>query len=370
VRNVAVGFLLLVLAATSGAAQATERALPRATQDRPDEAVGAQLHAVYAIPSDGEDRGLDTSGAIAASVDAFQRWLGAETGGRAFRLDTAGGELDVSFVRLRKSDAELVATGAYVRTEIETMLRESGFIRPGKLYAVYYDGGSNYSCGGGAWPPELPGQVGAMYLRGAPPGWIPCSSNPLAAPGGPTGFMDIGMLHELMHTLGFVATCAPHHTLRGHASDSPNDLMWAGDQPWQLPPRLDIGRDDYYGHGRADCPDFASSEYLTASAPPTPPPMPTPTVYAFDAGPAKAGRVLEARLSVALDGQPPTTGTARCTARLGGRALRTRSARFVSGTTICRWLVPPRTRGKRLTGTVSATVAGRTLRRSFTRVVR
>lgn len=364
----ALGFLLFVVAATGGGARGAELALPRATQDRPDEAVGAQLHAVYAVPSDGEDRGLDTSGAISASVDAFQRWFAAESGGRLFRLDTSGGELDVSFVRLRKSNAELVATGAYVRTEIESMLRETGFIRPGKLYAVYYDGGSNYSCGGGAWPPELPGQVGAVYLRGAPAGWIPCSSNPLAAPGGTAGYMDFAMLHELVHTLGFVATCAPHHTLRGHASDSPNDFMWAGDQPWQLPPRLDIGRDDYYGHGRADCPDLARSEYLTSFTPPPPPPR--ATVYAFDAGPARAGRVLEARLSVVLDGEPATTGAARCAARLGGRALRARSQRFVGGTAVCRWLLPARTRGKRLQGTVSATVAGRTLKRGFTRVVR
>ncbi len=82
--------------------------------------------------------------------------------------------------------------------------------------------------------------------------------------------MDIAMLHELVHTLGFVAECAPHHTLNGHASDSPNDLMWSGNAPWQLPPRLDIGRDDYYGHGRSDCADLARSPYLTSNPPPAP----------------------------------------------------------------------------------------------------
>lgn len=44
--------------------------------------------------------------------------------------------------------------------------------------------------------------------------------------------------------------------------------MWSGDQPWQLPPRLDIGRDDYWGHGRAACLDVSGSPYLT-SAPST-----------------------------------------------------------------------------------------------------
>jgi hypothetical protein len=41
--------------------------------------------------------------------------------------------------------------------------------------------------------------------------------------------------------------------------------MWAGDQPWQ-PALLDVGHDDYYGHGRADCLDLARRPYLTSSA--------------------------------------------------------------------------------------------------------
>ena len=366
-RRVALGLVVLLVVSAGGAAQAGQRALPRATEDRADEVRGPQLHAVYALPSDGEDRALDTSGAIAASVEAFQRWLARETGGTNFRLDTSDGELDVTFVRLPISDESMKATGAFVRNEIERLMREAGQIETGKLYAVYYDGGSTYSCGGGAWPPRLVGVVGAMYLRAQPAGYaVPCSANPLAAPGAEPGYMDIAMLHELVHTLGFVAECAPHHTRAGHASDSPNDLMWSGDQPWQLPPRLDIGRDDYYGHGRTDCPDLARSEYLTSFTPPAP----KLTVYAFDAGPARAGRPFEARLTVVLDGEPPTAGTARCAARLGKRAFRPRSARFVAGTAGCRWRVPARTRGKRLTGTVSATVESRTVSRAFSRVVR
>jgi len=41
------------------------------------------------------------------------------------------------------------------------------------------------------------------------------------------------MLHEILHTLGVVATCAPNHTLSGHVSDDPRDLMYAGPLPWQ-----------------------------------------------------------------------------------------------------------------------------------------
>jgi hypothetical protein len=81
-----------------------------------------------------------------------------------------------------------------------------------------------------------------MYLRGRPPGSIPCDTTGLAPVGAPPGHWEFAMLHDLLHGLGLVATCAPHHHLSGHASDSPNDLMWSGNAPWQLPPQLDIGR--------------------------------------------------------------------------------------------------------------------------------
>jgi hypothetical protein len=69
------------------------------------------------------------------------------------------------------------------------------------------------------------------------------------------------MLHELLHGLGIVATCAPHHTRAGHVSDDPRDLMYAGDQPWQ-PAILDRGHDDYFAHPQNGCPDLKDSSYL------------------------------------------------------------------------------------------------------------
>jgi hypothetical protein len=73
--------------------------------------------------------------------------------------------------------------------------------------------------------------------------------------------MDLAILHELMHTLGFVATCAPHFTRAGHVSDSPTDLMYAGNEDWH-PSVLDIGRDDYFNAHIPGCLDLATSSYL------------------------------------------------------------------------------------------------------------
>ena len=46
-----------------------------------------------------------TDGTLTQSVKGFQRWLSNRTGGRTLRMDTARGELDITFVRLSKTDA-------------------------------------------------------------------------------------------------------------------------------------------------------------------------------------------------------------------------------------------------------------------------
>jgi hypothetical protein len=261
------------------AAPASRHAVPRSTVDRADDVRGPQIHVIYAIPSDGADRALDTDGSLEASVRAWNGWLASQTGGKGgLRIDTAGGTVDVTFFRDPHPQAEIDAQESYVRDFLERDLHAAGLNATGKVYAVYYDGTSSWSCGGGAWPPELPGNVAAMYLHGTPPGGIPCDTNTLA-PGGAPGYLDFGMLHELMHTLGFVATCAPHQTRAGHVPDT-NDLMYGGDAPWQLPPTLDVGHDDYFQTGRTDCLDLAQSPYLESNAPPAAAPVVKPKAKA------------------------------------------------------------------------------------------
>jgi List-Bact-rpt repeat protein len=165
----------------------------------------------------------------------------------------------VSFHRMSLTDLQIASNGAYVRDVVERELNASGFSAPGKIYAVYYDGTSTYACGGGAWPPTLRGNVGALYLKARFGASFLCYT-PAASRAG-LQVMDLAILHEVMHTLGFVPTCAPHHTRAGHVSDSPTDLMYAGNEQWR-PSVLDLGHDDYYGAHIASCPDLADSPYL------------------------------------------------------------------------------------------------------------
>ncbi|MFN0074391.1 MAG: hypothetical protein ACKVVP_23160 [Chloroflexota bacterium] len=251
-----------------GAGPSVDIRLPIATRafaDRSDDNSGYQVHVMYVLPSDGTDDHLDIDGTLTISVRAFQKWLASQTGSQRLRLDTYQGILDITFYRLGRTDAEIRSRNQFVRDQIQQDLQAAGFNHPRKLYAVYYGGSSNFSCGGGAWPPALIGNVAALYLRGEPPGAIPCNTNRFAQSENAPGYLEFSMLHEIFHTVGVVPTCAPHHTLAGHVSEDPRDLMYAGPQPWN-PSILDVGHDDYYGHGRPSCLDLAKSAFLDPSA--------------------------------------------------------------------------------------------------------
>lgn len=255
----------------------------RSTKDLTDDTRGYAVHVMYVLPSDGVDHHYDTNGAIARSVSSWEYWLCGQTGGKGLKLDTRKGKLDVTFVRLNATD-NAIMTGAdswyqnsssnpYVRDDIEARLRKLRVISSNKLYAIYYDGHSNWSCGGGAWPPTLPGQVAAEYMQGGRLGDVPCENNqPIGTDPTAPGYLDFDILHELMHTLGLVPSTAPHLTLAGHVSDTPTDLMWAGNQPWGLPNLvLDYGNDDYYKANIPNSLDLSNSIFFMGGGSELPP---------------------------------------------------------------------------------------------------
>ena len=237
--------------------------LPRDPNDSPDDVAGPQIHVIYALPSDGTDRSLDQDGTLTGTVASWNAWLAGQTGGRNFRLDTSSGMLDITFVRVPETDAQFDANGVYIRDELERQLHALGFNQPQKIYAVYYDGRSSVTCGSAPWPPDLAGNVAAMYLHGLFSGPVPCDTNRWGSVGNP-GYLEFAMVHEIMHSLGFAPTCAPHHTRRGHVSEPTNDLMYAGDAFWSLPATLDVGRDDYFNAHIPGCLDLSDSPYLAS----------------------------------------------------------------------------------------------------------
>jgi hypothetical protein len=234
--------------------------LERALADRADEKTGHQVHVMYVLPLDSADDSLDKLGKIEGSVRAWNKWFSVQTGGKEVRLDTyGGGRLDVTFLRLTKTDAEMSVANANVRDKIEYHLLANSFDSVDKVYLVYY-GGTGDACGKSAWPPTLHGKVSAVYKTSGN-ATNSCTALAYAGENDAPRYPEFIAVHETLHALGFAASCAPHHATNGHVSDSPTDLMYAGVQPW-APATLDVNHDDYFGAANVGCIDLQASDFL------------------------------------------------------------------------------------------------------------
>jgi hypothetical protein len=237
----------------------------RTTVERTDVDGGPKVKLIYAVPSDATDRQFDTNGSIHRSVSSWQRWLAAQSGGRAFRLDvTDAGALDIAFVRLARTEAAYAVLGIGMRDALEADLAALGFNDGNKAYLVVFDGVNTTACGSAPRPPLLPGRVAGLYLRGTIPGADPCATHALAASAtAAPGYLEFVSLHEVLHILGVVGAGAPNHAFDGHVGHDPSDLMYAGTQVW-TPSRIDQARTNYFnpaGLG-GGLPNLAQSGYL------------------------------------------------------------------------------------------------------------
>jgi Divergent InlB B-repeat domain len=263
----------LAVASAGHAAPAPPRwcGTDEATADRlPDAVASYQLHAVYAIPSDGADRYFQDAPLIARDLAAIDSWWIAQDPTRTLRWDMQAfpgcdslfGGLDISFLRLPLPASAYAdpQNGGYVN-----LVRGLGasFLDPYKKYAVFYDGPlipDNDICGVSSLGPISSGASYAFaYLQGSPQGF--CGSL------GNSDYMAQTAVHEVIHNLGAVSPSAPHVCMGGHVCDSVGDVMAPfGTSNSLFDYVLDVGRDDYYGHSGSwwDVQDSAWLSHLNA----------------------------------------------------------------------------------------------------------
>lgn len=205
----------------------------------------APIQAVYVVPQDVEM--VDSrEKAILFVVSEVQRWFRSQTDGRHPIFEDIGWSLSVVPVRLPQTASELRSESIPIRSEI---YKELG-AESGTPILIFYEGeyGDPDSCG---WATKqyvmIPMENCSIYpeLRGWPYG-----SSYLVA-------------HELTHLLGAVGSCAPNYDGDGHVNDDNRDVIYAGpqDRDWENLV-LDVNNDDYYMHGRDDCPDIANHPLL------------------------------------------------------------------------------------------------------------
>jgi len=222
---------------------------------------GPNLQIFYLVPADGPDRRLDLDGTIARSVNAATTWFETESGGLRLRVEAEFGR-QVLFHRSLRSRSGWLSLGKYAAYEIEREFGEVGWDSSKSVLGVYFDGPNGQTCGDSISPDHVnAGRLAILYLSSPWPTDRPCRSVPLAVDGGRPGYWEFLLLHEIVHALGFVPSCARHVAALGHVSDSPADLMYRGPLAW-APEKLDYKRDDYFRHRKAGCPDLADSPFL------------------------------------------------------------------------------------------------------------
>jgi hypothetical protein len=242
--------------------------------DRPDVVTGQQIHAIWAIPSDGTDTFGTGSARIADDVASMVSWWAGQDPTRVPRFDqasfTTGTCLDISSVRLPDPSSTFVGDPGTAFTQIANDLSSAGFDSDHKRYLVYYDGPTvdAQTCGVG----------GGDFAQG--PAFAVVFTQDCLGP--PPVYTDSVATHELLHALGALPTGAPHECPAPHQShpcDATNDVLyWLNPGTPLAQQVLDVGHDDYYGHSgtwidiqdslwlhRLDLPQFSLAVTLTGA---------------------------------------------------------------------------------------------------------
>ncbi|MYA24912.1 MAG: hypothetical protein F4091_15595 [Acidimicrobiales bacterium] len=213
-----------------------------------------QIVAVYAIP-DGVSAVRARTQDIADAIKAAQSWFRSQTGGRHPAFARHGDRIDVRTVRLDPAPPNEKRGEANARILRET--RSALGLRGWEFVSVWLEG-------------ELDGPGGPACAWAGHDAYVMvpiwnCGTN---VPESGTSWPDGGswlIAHELTHLLGAAPDCAPNiHDDAAHVTDDPRDIIYRGNQG---PPAsgdyvLDVGRDDYFGHGRDDCYDISDSPLL------------------------------------------------------------------------------------------------------------
>jgi hypothetical protein len=249
----------------------------RATGDRPDDFPGLyQVHFLYVLPSDSRDLQRDTNGRINKTVLADNKWFEEQSGGSKIRFDTYQGQLDVTYIQLDitsqqvyDSAVALYGSPDFIRDILEAKLIKTNVFQPGKIYVAMFDISKvGHTCADAAHPPELMGRLSGLYTSAVLSDGYHCSDEHF---GEGNSYTDLGVIHEVVHLLGFASACGKNHANSdntSHTGDDNRDLMWAPKDSnsklfWDTNHMLlDPGNDDYFNNSTAKCPDLSRSVFL------------------------------------------------------------------------------------------------------------
>ena len=259
----------------------------RSFQDNPDLLNNEQLHAIFLLPCEMEDRKFDVNLNIDFSLSAINKWFLGKSQNQELRFDkNAKNKIDVTFMRTNKTmkwfDDKVEDTEKKI--DISDKIKKIIFDNKNKFhnfekkkFIVFFEGWErrkyiNYDvCGKSSYE----GQIAIYYSASRFKKYIgdeiilknkkrifTCTKNDHLNDHGDFTFGDAEatILHEILHTLGAPSTCGKNVDSKSfHVIDSEKDILHSisGIQ------YLDYNNDDYYNHNLIDCRDLKDSKYLT-----------------------------------------------------------------------------------------------------------
>jgi hypothetical protein len=253
---VRLGLVTLAAAVALGAAAPAHASSPlpwcgttSASADRlPDATQAYSIHAAYVRATGAPDRFGEWAPRIVGDVAAMDAWWRSQDPARAPRFDTfpvpgcatAFGTLDITNVELSLPVEDIGSAFNSIR---RLLASNAGFSQEEKIYLVYYDGPTGQDAG-----EQICGQGAVRGLFGFP-GLAVVYVDSCNAENSDV-LRPVVAVHELVHAMGAVNDGSPNACEAGHVCDFPNDLMTASLSGRELETHvLDVGRDDYYGHG-------------------------------------------------------------------------------------------------------------------------
>ena len=209
-----------------------------------DPSITNLIQAVYVVPA-GTTPPDGQTAAIAHEIGVVQSWFDTQTDGLHPIFTRDGDSFSVVTVNLSSPLGEF--------TSITPILAEIHAAVPSvasHALVIYIEGEFNRGSCGWTRAREIVIPIHNCDIRPVQGSEWPHAATYLLA-------------HELTHLLGAVPPCAPNYDGTWHVDDDRRDVLYNGPErrDWDNL-MLDPGNDDYYMHGRDDCPDIVDSPLL------------------------------------------------------------------------------------------------------------
>ena len=220
------------------------------TTDQPDTTTLPTVHMIYMHPSDKPSR-FSTFGAM-FEADAKQATdLLAARYGRGLRFDNrTDGHLDITVVRSSSNNKRLSSGNQF--SIVSNELKNKGFTKANKKYAVWLDAGSNY-CGQGTLYQDTRRSSSNYNDANRTTGIV---YRPYPTDNGEGGFCrGRTLLHELGHNMGAIQKVAPNAFDGAHCDDDTEDVMC-----YEQNATFDSGDAGQFDYGNNDYWDPATSK--------------------------------------------------------------------------------------------------------------